>query len=106
LHRRGVLHTFRPGDEVPDWALEHIRNPHVLGVAEDTAQPVTAPAAPSSAAGLDPVDPAPASGERPPENGPGATRQVWADYAMSVGVEVDAAWKREDIIAACAAAGR
>lgn len=112
LHRDGVLHSFLPGDDVPEWAVEKIRNPAAWaddGEAQEAPGPVIAPTVTRTVPAVPPVEldstPVTDSG-RPPENGPGATRQVWADYAVSVGVEVEAAWKREDIIAACAAAGR
>ena len=49
--------------------------------------------------------PAAADSSRPPENGIGSGQPVWAEYAKSKGIDVQADWKREDIIAACAQAG-
>jgi hypothetical protein len=36
----------------------------------------------------------------PPKGGKGSDRQAWADYATSLGVEVDDSWTRDDIIQA------
>jgi len=113
LHRDGVLHSYLPGDDVPEWAVEKIGDPNVWADEEAPVVPGpviaptvtrTVPAVPQTE--LDSTPATATDSGRPPENGPGATRQVWADYAASAGVEVDAAWKREDIIGACAAAGR
>ena len=41
----------------------------------------------------------------PPQSGPGASRRLWAEYAQAHDVVVEAAWKRDDIIAACQRAG-
>lgn len=41
----------------------------------------------------------------PPQGGPGSGRDVWAAYAASKGVEVEAGDGRDEIIAACKAAG-
>lgn len=37
---------------------------------------------------------------RPPESGPGSSRDHWAEYAQSLGVDVDPDATRADIIAA------
>lgn len=117
LHRDGVLHSFAPGQDVPDWAAKKITNPYVRG--EDASDPrvpqqVTAARAPqpepipaTSDADDPDADTAPAGGglSRPPESGIGSGQPVWAEYARSKGIEVSADWKREDIIAACAKAG-
>lgn len=90
LLENGVVHSFLPGDDVPEWAVKRITNPNVWAPVEAPAQdpePVFVPAE---------DDPSGA----PPKSGSGASRQAWADYAESKGVEVDADWKREDIIAA------
>jgi hypothetical protein len=42
----------------------------------------------------------PSEDEAPPKSGRGSARQAWADYATSVGVEVDDDWTRDDIITA------
>ncbi len=122
LHRDGLLHTFRPGDPMPDWAAEMITNPYVLGGDKPDASaaaqvrawaPGHSAAGPAPAAAIDDTtdepdaDTAPADGDpsRPAESGVGSTRTAWEEYARSKGIEVSADWKREDIIAACAQAG-
>ncbi len=90
LNDNGQLHTFLPGDDVPDWAAKQIKNPLAWG------EPVAEPEKPVT------VD----SSDGPPrQGGAGATRQRWADYATDRGVEVQEDWKREDIIEACEKAG-
>lgn len=96
LHKDGVLHSFLPGDEVPEWAAARITNPHTRSEV-DQAMPVPAEG--------DDVD---AELDRPSgmpaKSGPAASRQVWEDYAVSRGIEVEPDWKRDDIIAAVEAA--
>lgn len=84
----GTHAIFGPDDNVPAWAVAKISNPNVWDESptiEDEATPV--------------VEGVPAKG------GPGATRQLWADYAGSKGFAVQEDWKRDDIIAALEAAG-
>lgn len=93
----GNLHSFGPGHDVPEWARKRITNPQVWDdAAIETVASVPAPAASVVA---------PAATEPPPQGGPGASRQVWADYAAANGVTVQEAWKRDDIIEACEKAG-
>lgn len=94
LHRDGVLHSFLPGDELPDWAVGRITNPYALG---DQAEP---DAEPDDDGDEDENE----GGGMPPKSGPAASRQVWEDYAKSKDIEVDPDWKRDDIIAAVEAA--
>lgn len=39
IHKDGVAHTFGPGDDLPDWALDHLNgddgNPDVWATDED-----------------------------------------------------------------------
>jgi hypothetical protein len=125
LHRDGALHSFAPGDPLPDWTQGMITNPYVLGEgapdpraaarvragAPEPAQPAAAaaptPDVPVSDAPVPDADATPtaADSSRPPENGIGSGQPVWAEYARSNGIEVEPDWKREDIIAACAKAG-
>ncbi len=93
LHKDGVLHSFLPGDDVPDWAAKLITNPLAWG--EDDAEP--APVVDTEPV-TDPADHMPDG--VPSKSGVGSSRQAWADYAESKGIEVDPDWKREDIIAA------
>jgi hypothetical protein len=81
---------FEAGDEVPAWAVARITNPNVW------EEPPTEEELNSEAADDSGV---------PAKAGPGATRQVWADFAESKGVAVEAEWKRDDIIAAVENAG-
>jgi len=85
----GNLHSFGPSDSVPDWARKRITNPSVWDGGH--------------------ADPAPAvaksSDEPPPQGGPGASRKVWADWAARHNVDIEDAWKRDDIIEACEKAG-
>ncbi|MGV9540923.1 hypothetical protein ACWDSF_06320 [Nocardia beijingensis] len=91
LRKGDELVTFLPGDDVPEWAAKQITNPLAWGEEPERAE-VT-------------VGAGGATDGPPPQGGPGASRQKWADYAATKGVEVQADWKREDIIAACEKAG-
>ncbi|WP_280319873.1 hypothetical protein [Nocardia wallacei] len=101
----GGVRGFGPESDVPDWAREKITNPHVW---DTPPEPVvigkSGGEATDDPAGSETVETQSSDGP-PPQGGTGATRQRWADYATSKGVEVDADWKREDIIAACEKAG-
>lgn len=110
LHRDGVLHSFAPGQHLPDWARELIGNRLVLGEDTARAEPLPVASAPGPAAdATEESGDEPAVGEtvegRPPEAGPAASRAVWEAYATGRGITVDSDWKREDIIGACTAAG-
>lgn len=84
----GLLHSFLPGDELPDWAAARIDNPYTRPAPTPAGEPAPRP-----------------DGDMPPRKGAGATRQAWEEYATTVrGIEVDPDWKREDIIAAVEAA--
>lgn len=87
----GNLHSFGPGGAVPDWARKRITNPQVW---DSPTSPGDTPAP-----GLD------SAGTPPPQGGPGASRQVWADYATRNRVPVQDDWRRDDIIEACKKAG-
>lgn len=110
LHRNGELVSFLPGDEVPEWAAALITNPYSRGEHDSpvvggvgATEPDT-PAEPPEPVEDDPpkVD---VSGA-PPRRGPAASRQIWADFAESKGVQVQSDWKRDDIIAAMERAGK
>lgn len=93
FHKDGVLHSFLPGDEVPEWAAKLITNPLAWG--EDEPEPAQTVEVTVGAGGE--------GGSHdgvPSKSGVGSSRQAWADYAESQGIEVDPDWKREDIIAA------
>jgi len=119
LHRDGVLHSFRPGDELPDWAAARITNPLVLVDDSPDEPDEGAPAGDTDGEAIaDPgggdANPDPdaddrgddADSGRPAENGLGATRDRWEAYAKAQGIEVESTWKREDIIKACVDQGK
>lgn len=95
----GEVHGFGPKSTVPEWARKKITNPNVWATAEESSEgPVAAEVA---------IGPGGQGDDGPPpQGGTGATRQRWAEYAATQGVEVDESWKREDIIAACEKAGK
>ncbi|WP_280471002.1 hypothetical protein [Nocardia cyriacigeorgica] len=125
----GAVHGFGPGDHVPAWAAAKITNPHVWEGTDHTPEPIVTmgtgggggqgivirelpdtrlhveeATADDDAAGDPAVDSD--NGDGPPaQRGTGSNRQAWADYAARRGVTVEPDWKREDIIAACEAAG-
>lgn len=102
--------VFGPGDDVPGWAALRITNPLAWGeTAGESPAASPVPQVPQSGAtdavsrDVDDLDVA--GGGPPPRSGPGASRRLWADYAESNGVAVEADWRRDDIIAACERAG-
>ncbi|MEU2013104.1 hypothetical protein [Nocardia sp. NPDC019302] len=104
LRKDDDLVTFLPGDDVPEWAAKQITNPLAWGKQPDRVEVAVGPGGSTSfgerlsSDGKTPDGP-------PPQGGAGASRQKWADYAAANGVEVEADWKREDIITACEKAG-
>jgi hypothetical protein len=80
----GTVHSFGPGDSVPEWARKRITNPQVWDETPVVEESSDGP---------------------PPQGGPGGSRQAWADYAASKKVAVQDDWKRDDIIEACEKAG-
>ena len=76
-----------PGDEVPAWARLDKRN-----LQTDGGGATSAPAEP-------------ASGQPPARSGPGSGKEAWAVFAAARQVEVPEGSSRDDIIAACEAAG-
>lgn len=77
---------FDPGATVPGWARKQLTNPKLWGDEQ-------------------PADPAPAEVPVPPVSGPGSGKEAWAAFAADRGVEHDAGASRDDIMAACQAAG-
>ena len=112
----GELHTFLPGDAVPEWVARRITNPAVWAdgggylasnpgpVAPEDAGPGGA-GGPASSPPDEPGSPAvsrsknSSSGE-PPRSGPGSNRRAWADYANTIGVEYDVTTDGRDAIIA------
>lgn len=79
--------VLAPGDEVPAWAVKHIRNPKAWEGGEVPPVPAGQGAAP------------------PPHSGPGSGRSAWAAWAADHQVPVTDAMSRDQIIEACEAAG-
>lgn len=84
----GEKNVFGPGDDVPEWAAVQM-GAHCF---EDGVHPF-----PNSTTGT-------ADGP-PPQSGKGSSKDAWTDYATANGVDVDPDGTRDDIIAACTAAG-
>lgn len=101
----GGVHGFGPDSVLPDWAKEKITNPHVW----ESLQTETLVAVGRGGEGGTPELTAETTDGPPPQGGAGASRQRWVDYAgprlSKLGIEIQADWKREDIIAACEKAG-
>jgi hypothetical protein len=81
MDEQGRAVWFNPGDTVPGWARKQLTNPKLWG----DEQPATVPV--------------------PSTSGPGSGKEAWAAFAADRGVEVDAGASRDDIMAACQAAG-
>lgn len=91
----GRTAVFGPGDAVPAWARKQIRNPKAWGGDEPAdSSPVEVPV-PVGAGDL----------EAPPRSGKGSGAAEWRAFAERKGVDVDQDATREDVIAACEAAG-
>ena len=87
----GQAVVFGPSSDVPQWAVEKITNPDCW--AEEEALPEPEP------------EPEPEDVEEPPRGGPKASKAVWLKFAAAKGVEVPDSASRDDIVAACVAAG-
>ncbi|MFI6465672.1 hypothetical protein [Streptomyces sp. NPDC050538] len=88
--------AYGPGEDVPAWARKQITNPKAWGALEpaDHSQ-VEAPPPPGAGGALD----------APPRAGKGSGVEAWRDFASRKGVDLDQDATREQIIAACEAAG-
>lgn len=86
---QGQRHVFAPGIEVPDWAAAKITNPKAWAEA---------PEAPGTDGGGQ-------SNSEPPRSGKGSGRDAWSMFAAERDVQVPEGASREEIIAACEAAG-
>jgi hypothetical protein len=85
----GVTQSFPPGSEFPEWAEKLVTNPLVIGEKTEAASDESKDS----------------SDGPPPHAGKGSGAKVWAAYAESNGVDVEADASRDDIIAACEEAG-
>lgn len=77
--------AFEPGSTPPEEFADQITNPNAW-TESDTDEPARVDGVPAKA-------------------GRGSSQKAWAEYAQAKGVEVDADAARDDIIAACEAAG-
>jgi hypothetical protein len=82
----GVLHSFLPGQEVPDWAAKNM-GPHCFATSDEVDDAGDVHDGP------------------PPQHGRGSGEDKWRAYAENHGVDVSAAEGRDDVIAALEAAG-
>lgn len=82
----GSYKTYGPDDDLPADVAKQITNPSAWEGGKVPAQPTSA-------------------SDVPPKGGAGSGMQAWAAYAASKGVEVPEDASRDDIIAACQAAG-
>jgi hypothetical protein len=87
---RGNVHRFRPGEEIPAWAVARIRNPRAW------AEPVSDTPL---------VKESPAAELPPPQGGQGSGRPVWAAYAARHNVAFTDDDSRDEIIDLCEQAG-
>lgn len=80
--------TFGPDDDVPDWAVRAITNPHVWVGRRPRIEPEPAPVV--------------EVGPEPPRQGAGSSAKAWREYALSTGWfdEIPESSTREQIIAA------
>lgn len=87
--------------DLPAWAKERITNPDVWDKLDSEPDPKRRgeDGAEGQTAG-EPVGPTP-----PPKSGAGSSADAWLEYASAQGVDVEQDAKRDDIIAACDAAG-
>lgn len=93
-----VAHVFGPDDEIPDWAAAKITNPNAWAGPPELAEDASAPD--NGAAGTEQPSAGPA---KPPKVGTGSSREDWAAYAATLGLDPRDATKA-DIIAAVEAA--
>ncbi|WP_329151223.1 hypothetical protein OIU91_28385 [Streptomyces sp. NBC_01456] len=91
---QGRTVVLEPGDDVPAWAVRQITNPKAWVEVVDTVDVAQAPT-PPGAGGV----------EAPPRSGKGSGVEAWRSFADRKGVDVDQDATREDVIAACEAAG-
>jgi hypothetical protein len=87
--------TFGPDDEVPAWAAEQMGE-HVWEKSSDAEAKAKADAEAKAKADAEAI---------PAKAGAGSSKDAWAAYAAAHDVTVDENASRDDIIAACEAAG-
>lgn len=96
----GAVHVYGPGQSVPPEHAERIANPKAWDDWDDLS------ALPQRVAlGIGQTVDDLTIATEPPRAGKGSGRDVWAEFAVVRGVEVDPGANRDDIIAACEAAG-
>lgn len=98
MNDKGRAVWFRPGDTVPDWAAGQLTNPKLY---EDTG-PDAEEAGPGDTGDTGGTQ---VGGDPPPRSGRGSGLEAWGSFAQANGVGVDSDMARDDIIAACEAAG-
>jgi hypothetical protein len=86
MDEQGRAVWFNPGDTVPGWARKQLTNPKLWGDEQPVKQPPTEAPVPST-------------------SGPGSGKDAWAAFAADRGVEFASGATRDDIMAACQAAG-
>lgn len=91
---QGRNRVFGPGDGVPAWAVKQITNPKAWG--EGGVEQSSAAAAPT---------PTGTGATPPPRSGKGSGVEAWREFADRKGVGTDDEMSRDDVIAACEAAG-
>lgn len=90
----GIVHSFGPGDDVPEWAAKAITNPKLWGGEVPPADDLdTGGTSPTAGAGTTSSAPVP-----PPKGGKGSGEDRWREYAAQVGVDVSEAQDRDDVI--------
>ncbi|WP_458317114.1 hypothetical protein [Mycolicibacterium brisbanense] len=103
----GVLHSFLPGDEVPDWAAKRMgAHCFATGDADEAAADGGDGGGEDAAAdGEGEGSPSGGGDEPPPLAGPGSGRDHWAAYAREHQVAFGDDDKRDQIVDACREAG-
>ena len=92
--KTGIVQSFVPGSEVPEWVAEKVTNESVWAKDEPTAEDAPDPEGDEPTAGNADEGETP---EAPPTSGAGSGRDEWAAYAEQIGVTVDPEWSRDQI---------
>lgn len=96
---KGAEHVLPAGSTVPSWARDRVTNPAAYA---DAAQPE---AAEDEGQGDGETAGDGDQGGPPPKAGRGSSAEAWAAYAATHDVAVAPDASRDDIVAACEAAG-